>query len=126
MDIAQRMDSDVILLHVVDSTGLTYGGGEMAGYAYQQDIEQAKTKLAESAAEASGRKVRTDIVISEGLAEEEILKAAADNESDLVLITVGRKGLLDRTLLGATAERVIREAKVPVLSIPAEVTSTFR
>jgi nucleotide-binding universal stress UspA family protein len=95
----------------------------MVGYEGQQDIEQARTKLAEFAAEANARKVKTEIIIAEGLAAEEILKTAGENESDLVVITVRRKGLMERTLLGTTAERVIRESNVPVLSIPATLES---
>jgi nucleotide-binding universal stress UspA family protein len=122
LDIAQRMDSDVTFLHALDSVGLAYSG-PMVGYVGQQDIEQARTKLAEFAAEANARKVKTEIIIAEGLAAEEILKTAGENESDLVVMTVRRKGLMERTLLGTTAERVIRESNVPVLSIPATLES---
>jgi hypothetical protein len=38
-----------------------------------------------------------------------------------VVESVQKKGLVERALLGTTAERVIREANVPVLSIPAGV-----
>ena len=50
-----------------------------------------------------------------------ILKTATDKSADLIVITTGHKGLLERALLGSTTERVIRESEIPVLSIPKRV-----
>ena len=110
-----------MLLHAVDPVSLTYGGGEMVACVSEFDLEQAKAKLAELATEANARKIRTETLVVEGLPADEILKAADENEADLVLINVARKGIVQRALLGTTAERVIREANVPVLSIPSVV-----
>ena len=57
----------------------------------------------------------TKIVL--GDAAEEILKYVKDEKIDLVIMgTHGRKGL-DRILFGSVAERVIKTATVPVMSI---------
>jgi nucleotide-binding universal stress UspA family protein len=52
-----------------------------------------------------------------GVPYEEILKFAKEKKIDLIVIgTHGRKGL-DRVLFGSTAERVVRNADCPVLTV---------
>jgi nucleotide-binding universal stress UspA family protein len=53
-----------------------------------------------------------------GVPHEEILKYANASSADLIVITLQGKGFLERALLGSTAERVVRAAQVPVLSLP--------
>ena len=62
--------------------------------------------------------MKIEAVLVEGVAADEIFKLANANVADLIAITVRHKGGIERALLGSTAERVIREARVPVLSIP--------
>ena len=63
-----------------------------------------------------------ETVLSEGVPATSILKIAEENTVDLIIMTIEMKGRLERAILGSTAERVIREAHVPVLSIPAGAT----
>jgi len=52
-----------------------------------------------------------------GVAWEQILRVARDEAADLIVIgTHGRTGL-NRLLLGSVAERVVREARCPVLTV---------
>ena len=118
LEMARMMGSDFVLIHALDNTSLTYSGEGMAGYVSPRSMNEADTKLAELAAEANARKIKAHTIIVEGNAAEEIVKAAEENDADVILITVARKGFLERALLGTTAERVIREAQVPVFSIP--------
>jgi nucleotide-binding universal stress UspA family protein len=74
------------------------------------------SRLAVDHAIALARKFRGRIV--EAAAAEAILNEAESADARLIGLAVGNKGLLERTFLGATAERVIRDAHVPVLSIP--------
>jgi len=56
-------------------------------------------------------------VIVKGIPADEIIKFTKENKIDLVVIgTHGRKGL-DRVIFGSTAERVVRDALCPVLSV---------
>jgi nucleotide-binding universal stress UspA family protein len=55
--------------------------------------------------------------ISTGVPHEEILKQADDRNASLIVLgTHGRSGL-DHILFGSTAERVVRQAKCPVLTV---------
>lgn len=54
-----------------------------------------------------------------GVPHEEILKFAEENNVDLIVMgTHGRRGL-DRIIFGSTAERVVRNASCPVLTVGA-------
>jgi nucleotide-binding universal stress UspA family protein len=62
-------------------------------------------------------KIDYEFVVRTGPAAIEVLKAAKEFESDLIVIpTHGRAGL-KRLVLGSVAERVIRESTVPVLTL---------
>lgn len=119
LDMARMLGSEVVLVHALDSSP-TYSGETMVADFSAPSIEDAKIQLAEFAAAANTAGVKVEQIGVEGAPAEEILKAVSENEIDLVVITVGRKGLVERALLGATAEHVIRESRVPVLSIPAD------
>jgi nucleotide-binding universal stress UspA family protein len=52
-----------------------------------------------------------------GTPRDEILKFADENKVDLIIMgTHSRKGL-DRVIFGSTAERVVRNAKCPTLTV---------
>ena len=56
-------------------------------------------------------------IVRTGLAQEEIVNLATDERADLIIIgTHGRTGL-NRLLLGSIADRVIRFAPCPVLTV---------
>lgn len=52
-----------------------------------------------------------------GYAAEEILSYARDNEIDIIIMgTHGRKGI-DRVLFGSVAEKIVKSASIPVMTI---------
>jgi nucleotide-binding universal stress UspA family protein len=62
-------------------------------------------------------KVDYEFVVRTGSASNEVLNAAREFGSDLIVIpTHGRVGLR-RMILGSVAERVIRESSIPVLTL---------
>ncbi|MBI4481814.1 MAG: universal stress protein [Acidobacteria bacterium] len=60
--------------------------------------------------------VTTEVQV--GVPYRRILTLAEERSVDLLVMNIHGKGMLDRALLGATAERVIRAAPCPVLAIP--------
>lgn len=60
--------------------------------------------------------LRPGLQVRRGSATEEILKSARSH--DLVVLMAHRKSLLKDTVLGTTAESVLRHSPVPVLSVP--------
>jgi nucleotide-binding universal stress UspA family protein len=116
--LARVANSKVTFLHVVEKGALEDAGISIGGPVNPDYAEQARAKLHELTAAGGQRNVQVEPVLAEGVPAKTILKTAKDTDADLIVITPKHKGLVERTLLGSTAERVIREANVPVLSIP--------
>ena len=75
-------------------------------------------EFVERLARESGVKAETSIV--EGSPGEEIVRHGSQANADIIVIgSVGRTGL-DKFLLGSVAEKVVRNSKIPVLTIPRE------
>lgn len=121
-DLASATGARIVLAHVIEQRpAVSYETPEVAA-CFDEDrrraLEKAHIALAglESAAKSRGVKIET--IIAEGVPAEALLRIADENTVDLIAITVSSKGVIERALAGTTAERVIREAHVPVLSVP--------
>ena len=120
LDIAQAAKADVALLHSVE-VGLLHGTPPMGVYITPEYMENARAKLNDVVSKAAERNVSIEPVLTEGTPAQMILKTAEEKNASLIVIATAHKGLLERALLGSTAERVIRKSKIPVLSIPKHV-----
>jgi nucleotide-binding universal stress UspA family protein len=68
--------------------------------------------------------VATDVVLSQGAAASEILEQADRMAADLIVMgTHGRTGV-DRLLIGSVAEKVLRKAACPVMTVPPSATDS--
>jgi universal stress protein A len=77
----------------------------------------AADALAARAAALAAEGVTARAVVKVGLAWKEIVRLAAEEHADMIVMgTQGRTGL-ERLLLGSVAERVIRRAPCPVLTV---------
>lgn len=119
LGLANETRSTLTILHSVDIPAIAYAEPGLAVFDRQELFDHARVRLQALGAEGSGEKVHIDTLLVEGNAAQAILRAAEEHNADLIVLTVPRKGLIERALLGSTAERVIREAHIPVLSIPA-------
>ena len=73
--------------------------------------------LTERVAAATAQSVRARWVLKTGTAPESIVEAATETGADLIVIgTHGRTGL-SRLVIGSVAERVVRLAPCPVLTV---------
>lgn len=116
LSLASRLDATVHALSVVDDTlpGLDIGT-TVTGEA---DEEQASAAVDDLISDAEERGL-TDTVrhIEHGSPAEEILECIESNDIDAVVMgTTGRRGT-DRILLGSVAEKTVRTAPVPVITV---------
>jgi nucleotide-binding universal stress UspA family protein len=80
----------------------------------RQWVEQTLAERIQAATEGG---LAARYVLRTGTAPEELVQAAADENADLVVVgTHGRTGL-DRLVIGSVAERVVRTAPCPVLTV---------
>jgi nucleotide-binding universal stress UspA family protein len=90
----------------------------------ERALRQGEAWLARVPAPRTLVRARTKVRV--GHAAEEILEEVASGEYDLVVVgTRGRHGIT-RFLLGSTAERVAREADVPVLLVQGDADAVER
>jgi nucleotide-binding universal stress UspA family protein len=117
LDLAAQYDATVHALYAVEAVpGMDHGAEQLVD-ALQEEGERSTKDVAEQARER-GLTAETDIRV--GAPHQAILDYADEHGVDLVVMgTHGRTGL-DRMLLGSVAEKVVRLAPVPVLTVPYE------
>lgn len=65
--------------------------------------------------------IHMEYLLVDGIAADEIVKAAADHHCDLIVMgTHGRTGL-SRLVMGSVAEEVVRKAPCPVLTLKSPI-----
>ncbi len=87
-----------------------------------QTIYDAQRKWAEKTLEARAtelhqRGIKASWRVRVGQPFEEIVKAADEERFDMIVLGTHGRGGLDRLLLGSVADRVIRVARCPVLTV---------
>jgi nucleotide-binding universal stress UspA family protein len=119
VNLAEAFDAQLTILHVIEpdfETGaLSYGiQPDLARY-----VEKAQ-KVAMDKLEAWAKRVSecdVEILLKRGTASVEIVRTAVEDECDVIVIgTHGRTGFRD-LIFGSTAERVVRKAHCPVLTV---------
>ncbi len=120
-DLARRTGAALVLLHAYPIPGYTFPDGSVvASPKMMQDLaDQAERHLEEWRAQAEklvgAPRVTADKAIGEPAAE--IVSFARSAGIDLVVVgTHGRTGL-EHALMGSVAERVVRRAHCPVLTV---------
>jgi universal stress protein A len=120
VDLATRLRTSVHVVHVVDTPRFAkYPDGYFVGLA---DVEIQMTRHAEQRlAEVGIRYARKDLTVttevSIGTPALRIVEKAVERGTDLIVMgTHGRSGFM-HLLMGSVAERVVRSAPCPVLTV---------
>jgi nucleotide-binding universal stress UspA family protein len=118
LDLARRTGARLTVMHVLDPIPPYWG--EMGTFVVTETDQRqdALTRLRLSIPEIGSQGVDLEPMMTEGDPFREILRVADGEKMNLIVLNLAGKTLVDRAVLGATAERVIRSAHVPVLSIP--------
>lgn len=122
LGLARKFDAPVHLLHVVEDP---LAAGVWSSEIYTAEIAGLQVNLVRDAEERLRRSVPDDAgtVSSEvrtGNAAKQIVEAARATNTDLIVMgTRGRTGLA-HVIMGSVAERVVRLAPCPVLTLRAE------
>lgn len=87
-------------------------------------LKQASSQLADLKARAERRGIAVTTRVATGIPSEEVITAAKAEDSDLLVVGTRGKTGLAHILLGSTAERVIRGAPCPVLTVRTEPSDT--
>lgn len=126
LGMAQCFGSSISVLHVINEP-VDLRGFYVPHISFEeleQEIAAGAAKLLDEfcAKQLAGFADYTTQIAS-GIPYEEIVRVAVEQESSLIIIgTHGRTGL-DHLLFGSTAERVVRNAPCPVMTIRLPVSS---
>jgi nucleotide-binding universal stress UspA family protein len=116
---AEKFGAEVILLHVVERFDYAPPEYYMSAAELSGEVERRTTeslKHLERVAEEN-KSVKINPKVVEGKAFVEIIRCAKEEGADLIVLgTHGRTGLA-HILIGSTAEKVVRKAPCPVLTI---------
>jgi nucleotide-binding universal stress UspA family protein len=120
--LAAALGSELILFHVLIEGTLwseTPFNMERVRELFAEGRSRTGQKLDEWAAQARAEGLAARVVMRDGNPYQEIVSLAADERADLIVVgTHGRTGL-GRALLGSVADRVVRLARCPVLTVRA-------
>ena len=121
-ELAARFDATLHVLHVAQSIYVSTFGAE--NYAalmptLQEEIEVgARKQLDELLVDCNSRGLRTKpAVLTSSLPAVVIVDYAKTNNIDLIVIGTHNRGTLAHFLMGSVAERVVRLAGCPVLTV---------
>jgi nucleotide-binding universal stress UspA family protein len=114
--IARTCNALVYAVYVIDARAIASAAGDIPlGDTYRMYQAEAEGALSRVRDRAGELKVETSVL--EGNPAAEVVRFAAENSIDLIVIaTQGKKGL-ERLLLGSVAEEIIRSAHCKVLVV---------
>jgi nucleotide-binding universal stress UspA family protein len=115
---AEKFGSELTLVHSWEAPNYSYAAGLYLPADVLGPIERAAAaRLEEATTQLKVRHPKAKSLLRVGAPWEEVLGAAKDVKADLIVMgTHGRRGI-GRALLGSVAEKVVRMARVPVLTV---------
>lgn len=119
-ELAQTCGGNLIIVHVLEPilapTDFTFGPLTMTDVE-DKLADRAMEGLKEIASKLPLSSERIELRVERGIASQEIVKIAEETVADIIVMgTHGYTGLT-HALLGSTAERVVRKAPCPVLTM---------
>jgi len=118
IELARTHQAELVLVHVFSEMPV-YPEVAVASIqsVWQEQRQWAEEQLAGHVEAAAEHGLPARSLLRTGSAPEEIVQAAGDESADLVVVgTHGRTGI-NRLVIGSVAERVVRVAPCPVLTV---------
>jgi nucleotide-binding universal stress UspA family protein len=92
----------------------------------REGLPELKNQVQDWLSGAGAAGLVTDVVIGEGDPTACILKSAVSVAADLIVIGTHGRGGFERLVLGSVAEKVLRKANCPVLTVPPPAIATSK
>jgi nucleotide-binding universal stress UspA family protein len=119
IDLARGAGAQLTVMHVVDDADwMLWGVAVIAHLDRAKLVAELRQKLDDFVKQEKAPGVEIDTLIVEGKPFRKILEIAENRSIDVIVLNLQSKSVVERALLGSTAERVVRLARTPVLSIP--------
>lgn len=118
MRMARLLGADLIIVHVVEDiiVGPEVPVADLERV-YEAQVAWAERELAARAAEGRAAGIETRTEVLRGSTPDAIVRAAEAHGASLVVVGTHGRGGVRRLLLGSVAERIVRIAPCPVLTV---------
>lgn len=117
IDLAEQADAQLTLLHVLEMPPILSPELIVLEPMREATVSDARRRLHDLIPAQARTRSTVETAVVEGRAYPEILRHAAVQPSDLVVMGVHGRGVIDRLIFGSTTHHVIRGAACPVLIV---------
>ena len=123
LELGKISGGKVTAIYVADTVKTSHLPDDMLLFSIRELLlKEGKEALKQVESLSQEKGVAFESVVVEGNPGSEIISYAESAKMDIIIMgAVGRTGL-DKFLLGSVAEKVVRNSKIPVLTIPRERT----
>ena len=118
VEVARKFSAELTVLSVVEYLSLSYEALAALGNEREEIMRQRQKELDAFIARESPQGLTVNALVLDGKAHQQILSKADELQVDCIVLNLHSMSTLERALLGSTAEKVVRSATIPVLSIP--------
>jgi nucleotide-binding universal stress UspA family protein len=119
IELARGARAQLTVMHVVDDEDRMLWGPAVIAHLDRVKLRaELRQKLDDLVKQEKVPDVQIEALLVEGKPFRKIVEIAEDRSMDIVVLNLQSKSMVERALLGSTAERVVRMARTPVLSIP--------
>jgi len=127
--VARRYDATITALHVCNPIAVSSADFTLAGIAVppaltDEDVKGVRERVL--ACFASAGPLDVEVVVESGPPANRILTRAGALPADLIVIGTHGAGGFEHLVLGSVAEKVLRKAACPVLTVPHHARTTSR
>lgn len=119
IEFAEKYQAKLYLMHVLDIRVYDINDPDLynVNIVDTETIDKLKERLLRCVNEDTKGRISVEAIIIQGVPFAEIIKASRDYKIDLIVLgTHGRTGL-SHAIMGSVAEKVVRKAPCPVLTI---------
>jgi nucleotide-binding universal stress UspA family protein len=118
---ADKFGAEIYLLHVFQDLAIFQPDAVTVGPPAMPPIDEmlaaARTALQRSLQDCPIKNVKCHLEVREGAPFEEIVDFAKETDIDLIVMGTHGRGWLAHVLMGSVAEKVVRKAPCPVLTV---------
>lgn len=119
-DLVELFHADVVLIYVIEPGVFPadFSLGQITIPANMEETEKnAKNELQKICDKYLSKEVKSEIIVEAGTPFIQIIETARDKDVDLIIIASHGHTGVEHLLFGSTAEKVVRKAPCPVLSL---------
>jgi len=119
-ELASKFGAELHLLHAVERVPVAYGEGAYFPPETEAELEAAAASQLEELKASAANGVKVVRKVEHGHPFVETVRYAKENDIGLIVLGTHGRGAIAHMLLGSVAEKVVRKAPCPVLTVRDE------